>query len=78
MMIVETTSENVKQRRRFEILREEGCSSFNARARVAVEILRARGVEEYTSYIVNWSSVYKFHWQMFAFQKALMEELENG
>jgi hypothetical protein len=78
-MMVETNEEYRIRVRRFEQLRsEERLSCFNARARVAVEILQERGMEEYTMYVVNWSSVYKFHWQMFAFQKALMEELKNG
>jgi len=46
------------------------------RAKEAVKILNEKGLEEYTLYVVNWSSVYKYHWMMFAFQKALIEELE--
>lgn len=63
---------------RFDELREQNVPAFTARARIAVEILKSKGIEEYTLYVVNWSSVYKFHWQMYAFQEALMEELEDG
>jgi len=71
------TTEEKKRRILFNEMREMKVPTFTARARIAVEILKSKGIEEYTLYVVNWSSVYKFHWQMFAFQKALMEALED-
>lgn len=53
-------------------------TAFDERAKRAVEILRADGLVEYTMYVVNWSSVYKFHWMMHAFQVALMKELKKS
>lgn len=52
-------------------------SAFDIKAKFAVNLLMTKGIEEYTLFVVNWASVYKFHWMMFAFQKSLLKEIKN-
>ena len=50
-------------------------SAFKVKAEEAVRLLKTEGIESYTAYVVNWSSVYKYHWMMNAFTDALVKEL---